>query len=262
MRNCAALSTRNVTASFTHGLGSHIGSPVGPASGCHTPGTNVPKVHDISTRPSCPSASIASAAIVPTSIPAVLARPVCDSRERGVVRRLQRCVLRREERVQHPERRSCGGSLCRGLRVAAVDEIRPAVAVDRVDGAVDGALYHRHEDAPADGAEAIGGCAFTVFTAISFHFVTSLAEEATAGTASATARPSTASRPVRMGFIALVLFSPRGLRQWQLASCSGRQESSATRSRRRGGSGLHDSSRFTSPTPGEATALGWASVAE
>ena len=32
----------------------------------------------------------------------------------------------------------------------------------------------------------IGGCAFTVFTAISFHFVTSFAACATVGTASAT----------------------------------------------------------------------------
>ena len=39
------------------------------------PGTNVPNVHGIGTRPSCPSASIASAAIVPTSIPAVLRGP-------------------------------------------------------------------------------------------------------------------------------------------------------------------------------------------
>ena len=75
MRNCDPLSTRNGFASFTHGLGSHAGAPVGPASGCHTPGTNVPNVHEISTRPSCPSASIASAAIVPTSIPDSLAAP-------------------------------------------------------------------------------------------------------------------------------------------------------------------------------------------
>ena len=55
---------------------------------------------------------------------------------------------------------------------------------------------------PAAGAEVIAGCAFTVLTAISFHFVTSLAE-ATAGTASAAAMKRTTSRPLRLVFIAL-----------------------------------------------------------
>ena len=75
VRNCDPLSTRNGFASFTHGLGSHAGAPVAVASGCHTPGTNVPNVHEIRTRPSCPSASIASAAMVPTSIPLSLRAP-------------------------------------------------------------------------------------------------------------------------------------------------------------------------------------------
>ncbi len=75
VRNCVALSTRNGLASFTHAAGSHPSAPVGPTSGCHTPGTNVPSVQEIGMRPSWPSASIASAAIVPTSMPWFLSAP-------------------------------------------------------------------------------------------------------------------------------------------------------------------------------------------
>src|SRR5262245_1598116 len=53
---------------------------------------------------------------------------------------------------------------------------------------------------PAFGAEAIGGCMFTVLTVISFHLVTSLAE-ATAGTTSARTVATNASRASRLGFI-------------------------------------------------------------
>ena len=118
----------------------------GPASGCHTPGTNVPNAQEIATRPSCPSASIASAAIVPTSMPWSWApRSGFPQAKR---RTPPAASVSREQRVQHPERRSRGRSLRRSLRVAAVDEVRPPVAVGRVDGAIDRALHHRHEDAP------------------------------------------------------------------------------------------------------------------
>lgn len=54
---------------------------------------------------------------------------------------------------------------------------------------------------PAGGADVIAGCPFTVATAISFHFVTSLAACATAGAASATTVAKTANRPSRTGFL-------------------------------------------------------------
>ena len=60
---------------------------------------------------------------------------------------------------------------------------------------------------PAFGADVSGGCAFTVLTAISFHFVTSLAC-ATAGTASARTPPKTASRPNRADFMPASLSTP------------------------------------------------------
>ena len=208
MRNCVALSTRNGTASFTHGVGSHAGSVRIRQRLPHTGHERTERAR----HRHAPVVSLGEHRVGRHRAdldPLVLGLPVRDSRKRGVVRRLQRCMLGREEHVQHPERRSRGRSLWRSLREAAVDEIRPPVPVDRVDA--------RRRRAPctiatkmlaAGGAEAIPGCATTVFTAISFHFVTSLAEEATAGTASASARPSTARRPIRIGFIALVLFSP------------------------------------------------------
>src|SRR5213595_2764765 len=58
----------------------------------------------------------------------------------------------------------------------------------------------------AGGAEAIGGCASTVLTAISFHLVTSLAC-ATVGSASASSA-ATAARPNRAVFIACPLRTP------------------------------------------------------
>jgi hypothetical protein len=69
VRNCDGLLIRNGTALATHGVGSHSGASVGPASGSQTPAAPEPNVHPIGVRPSWPSASIALAAIVPTAIP-------------------------------------------------------------------------------------------------------------------------------------------------------------------------------------------------
>ena len=54
----------------------------------------------------------------------------------------------------------------------------------------------------------IGGCAFTVLTAISFHFVTSFAACANVGTASTTAATNTASHLSRPQFIARSVTHP------------------------------------------------------
>src|SRR5690242_6560986 len=63
---------------------------------------------------------------------------------------------------------------------------------------------------PADGADdAIGGCASTVLTAISFHLVTSLACAAI-GSANATALPSTANGPNRAAFMCVPSLSDPG----------------------------------------------------
>jgi hypothetical protein len=48
---------------------------MGPASGIHSPAAPEPNVHPMIVRLSCPSASIASAAKFPTSIPVSLGLP-------------------------------------------------------------------------------------------------------------------------------------------------------------------------------------------
>jgi hypothetical protein len=69
-----------------------------------------------------------------------------NRRERQVIRRLQRRMMRGgEERVEHLERRCRGCRVDRSLREAPVDQIRPAMPIGRVDCAVDGALHHRQE---------------------------------------------------------------------------------------------------------------------
>jgi hypothetical protein len=62
--------------------------------------------------------------------------------------------------------------------------------------------------AAAGGADVIGACAFTVFMAIWFQFVTSLPACATAGNASATVAASTAYRPTRAFFTPQPFMSP------------------------------------------------------
>ena len=87
------------------------------------------------------------------------------------------------------------------------------MAVDGVDRSVHGALRHRDEDARRERAVASPRLRFTVLTVISFHFVTSFREAATAGMASASAVPTAANRPSRMSLIHLAPISP-GSSQW------------------------------------------------
>ncbi len=107
--------------------------------------------------------------------------------KRSVYAVCSRCA--REERVQ-PRKAAVAGSLCRRLREAVLDEIRPAFRRPRWLRRRP-ALHHRHEDAPrvrCRGERRLRVHGVHGELVLLRHFV---GRRRTAGTASATARPST-----------------------------------------------------------------------